>query len=132
MKKINRYYLADQLETLAENVAKRGIFVIDQKQNNITIIDYVNKAVRLQDIPNIELAKVLCNKLNKRPKNSKFDFRQVQHLLNYYNKLMNDTVFYRHTIKITDDEFKREVVITRLDITVCKIKDVVTQIKQSC
>ena len=37
--------------------------------------------------------------------------------LNYYVKLYNDTVFYRYTIKTTQDDVKREVTFNRLHDT---------------
>jgi hypothetical protein len=131
IKHANRYQLAGQLDTLVANVAKRGIYVIDRKHHAINIIDYVTKSVKLRDIPNLELAHSLCNRINKQSKLGQFNFTRTQLSLDYYNRLIADTVFYRHTVKTTKDSFRKQVAMARLDVTISKLKEIVAQIARN-
>lgn len=131
MRTVDKHRLASQLDTLAEQVSGRQIYVIQRTANGINIVDYANKSVKLNGIPTAELADYLCNKLNFDSKRT-FNFDRIQTLFDRYNRLMCDTEFYRHTIKITSSNVKKEVVAARLDVTVNKLKHVVEEIKKSC
>lgn len=132
MSMMNKRYLAQQLDTLATNVAKRGIYVVDQRRHNINIIDYIDKSVKLKNIPNIELAQYLCSSMNNHSASRNIRFDCVQDLLDKYNRLLADTVFYRYTIKHTRDDFKREAVVMRLDVAVYKLKGLAQELKRIC
>jgi hypothetical protein len=127
----NQIYLASKLDTIADRVIKRGVLVVEKNSDGFyNLIDYFNKNVILIDIPTLALAKSICEYMNnKRDTNKRKFFQDLQHLLNSYHKLNNDCIFYRHTIKVAKDMMRVEIALTRLDVTLVKLKSLHQQIQ---
>lgn len=127
----NQIYLASKLDTIADRVIKRGVLVVEKNSDGFyNLIDYFNKNVILVDVPTLALAKSICEYMNnKRDTNKRKFFQDLQHLLNSYHKLNNDCIFYRHTIKVAKDMMRVEIALTRLDVTLVKLKSLHQQIQ---
>lgn len=130
MNRINKYKLSNQLDQLADNVIKRGVYVIDKTGQSTNIVDYLKKQTVLTDIPTVEMANNICDQLNKLRIKQKPNLFQAQHLIDYCNRLNSDTICYRHTINTTRDDFKRDLVAVRLDSTLQTLKQVIYQINK--
>lgn len=124
-------YLAAKLDTIADRVIKRGVLVVEKNPDGFfNLVDYFNKSVIVADIPSISLAKSICEYLNnKRDTNKRKFFNDLQLLINSYHKLNNDCVFYRHTIKVAKDMMRVEIALTRLDVTLVKLKSLHQQMQ---
>jgi hypothetical protein len=124
-------YLAAKLDTIADRVIKRGVLVVEKNHDGFfNLVDYFNKSVIVADIPSISLAKSICEYLNnKRDTNKRKFFNDLQLLINSYHKLNNDCVFYRHTIKVAKDMMRVEIALTRLDVTLVKLKSLHQQMQ---
>ncbi len=124
-------YLAAKLDTIADRVIKRGVLVVEKNHDGFfNLVDYFNKSVIVADVPSIALAKSICEYLNnKRDTNKRKFFNDLQLLINSYHKLNNDCVFYRHTIKVAKDMMRVEIALTRLDVTLVKLKSLHQQMQ---
>ncbi len=124
-------YLAAKLDTIADRVIKRGVLVVEKNPDGFfNLVDYFNKSVIVADVPSIALAKSICEYLNnKRDTNKRKFFNDLQLLINSYHKLNNDCVFYRHTIKVAKDMMRVEIALTRLDVTLVKLKSLHQQMQ---
>ncbi len=124
-------YLAAKLDTIADRVIKRGVLVVEKNHDGFfNLVDYFNESVIVADIPSISLAKSICEYLNnKRDTNKRKFFNDLQLLINSYHKLNNDCVFYRHTIKVAKDMMRVEIALTRLDVTLVKLKSLHQQMQ---
>ncbi len=118
----NKYELAKKLERLTDKIIERGVYVIEKNNDGFyNLVEYTKKKALLLDIPGYILANNICNALNSR-KSINLNFAQT--MIGMYHKLSTDCMYYRHTIGTTKDEFRREVVITRLDIAIQQLKNV--------
>lgn len=118
----NKYELAKKLERLTDKIIERGVYVIEKNNDGFyNLVEYTKKKALLLDIPSYRLASNICNALNSR-KGINLNFAQT--MVAMYHKLSTDCMYYRHTIGTTKDEFRREVVITRLDIAIQQLKKV--------
>ncbi len=127
----NQVYLASKLDTIADRVIKRGVLVVEKNSDGFfNLLDYFNKTIIVADVPTVALAKSICDYLNsKRDTNKRKFFVDLQHLINNYHKLNNDCIFYRHTIKVAKDIMRVEIALTRLDVTLVKLKTLHQQIQ---
>jgi len=125
-------YLAEKLDTIANRVIKRGVLVVERNSDGFfNLVDYFNKNVVIVDIPTLSLAKSICDYFNnKRDTNKRKFFVDLQHLIYSYHKLNNDCIFYRHTIKVAKDIMRVEIALTRLDVTLVKLKSLNQQMQQ--
>ena len=126
--------LAKKLNTISENVSKRGAHVVVQHDGLYNVLEALKKTVVLHSIPRKTLAQALCVRLNQ-PKTSRFApvnttaIARTQKYILQYCDLVNQTVFYKHTIQVTKDDFRREVAFVRLDEAVSKGKYILSKIK---
>lgn len=58
------------------------------------------------------------------------DYSHVKHLDKQYNKHYMDTMFFKHTIKKSKDDFKKDIVETRLEIAEDAMYDVATNLER--
>ena len=94
------------------------------------LVDYFNKNVIVFDIPTPTQAKAICEYLNSRKDTNKRKFfLDLQILIDSYHKLNNDCIFYRHTIKVAKDLVRVEIALTRLDVTLVKLKNLQQQMQ---
>lgn len=119
LNKANKTELSTRLNTIASNVAKKPVYVITSDNGTYNVINYFNKYTVLKYIPSKNLAKYVCESLNTNKKSVKFS--EIQHFVDVYAKHYYDCEFYKHTIKTTKDDFKKDVTITRLDLSLIHI-----------
>jgi len=127
--KLNKRVIGKKLDKIAQNVAKRGVFVIsyDKSLEMYQILEAITKRVVLTYIPTKKLANVLCVRLNSKKLHQQTIrdggmFRKPQELINKYVDAKNECMFYRHTMKTTKDAFKFEATRHRLIETVLRQK----------
>jgi hypothetical protein len=130
MHTINKNKLTNQLDQLAERVIARGVYVIDQRDQSIHIVDYLKNQTILNDIPTIDIANNICEQMNKLVKLKKVNLVQTQQLIDQCNRLTNEMMFYSNTINTTQDEFRRDVVSMRLGDAAHTRKQLVYQINK--
>ncbi len=120
--RFNKYEIAKKLERLTDKIIERGVYVIEKNNDGFyNLVEYTKKKALLIDLPGYKLANNICNALNAR---KQVNIAFAQTMIDMYHKLSVDCIYYRHTISTTKDEFRREVVITRLDIAVQQLKNV--------
>ena len=127
LSKENKALLAKKLDSVSRKVAKRGVHVVIKHQGLYRIEEALSKSVVLDSIIYKRLAETLCVRLNRPSKHypiTSVGIERCQSDLNYYVKLYNDTVFYRYTIKTTQDDVKREVTFNRLHDTLGRMRNV--------
>lgn len=122
--------IAKKLNHIASNVAKKPVYVISRMNGNYNIVNYYNNNSVIRYIPSKSLAQYMCDAFNKKKTNK--CFRSIQQYVDTYSKHYYDCEFYKHTINTTNDEFKRSVTITRLDISIEYLKQAANQIRKSC
>lgn len=123
-KNFNKEQLAVQIDSLTNKILSKGVYVIEKTTEGFyNIRDYVKKTLILSDIPTYAIADSLCNVLNN-TKRGNFNIKIAESLIRSYHKITNDCVHYRYTIKSTKDDFRKEVVYTRLDLSVQHLKRV--------
>lgn len=128
---LSKKFLADKLDKLADRVIKRGIVVVEKNSNDYyNLIDYFTKEILLEDIPYMGMASTIANYFNTLKNiNKKKTYIDVQHHIDQYHKYNNDCLFYRRTIKQSSDSVKVAVALTRLDVTLVKLKSIQNHIQ---
>jgi hypothetical protein len=130
--------LAVKLDKLAQNVSKRGAYVVTRNATNdfFVIVEALNKKVVLTHILQKNTAQGLCVRLNSRNKpNSPYEpvtdmqLTRTQKLLNRYADLFTESIFHKYTIKTTKTNFTRDVAFIRLHETVLKLKGIAEELR---
>jgi hypothetical protein len=111
----NKDRLAEQLDQIATNVSKRGIFVVSKNVNGFyDIINYVDKSPVIRDLPAQTVANTFCERYNKGVRLREPDqTRRVAQILLKVAKLSSDCMYYTHTQSITKDNVKAEIAAMR-------------------
>ena len=128
--KAKRKELSEKLNAIATNVAKKHVFIVSPNNGSYDVLDYFSKEVVLGQIPSKNLARYVCESLNRARHTIKFN--NIQQFVDIYSKHYYDCEFYKHTIRTTKDKFKREVTITRLDLSIEHLKQAASHIRKSC
>jgi poly(3-hydroxyalkanoate) synthetase len=121
--------LAKKLSDIANNVAKKPVFVVSPNNGVFDILNYYTRIPVIQEVPSKSLAVYMCESLNKK---KTVPTKPLQKYVNIYAKHYYDCEFYKHTIKTTKDNFKRDVTINRLDISIEYLKQAASYIRKSC
>lgn len=136
--KTQQQHLAVKLDNLAKKVSQRGAFVVTRSANGdfYTITEALKKRVVLTHILQKNTAQTLCVRLNHRnkpggpyEKPNDMQMSRTQRLLNRYADLFTESIFHKHTIKTTKNDFTRDVAFVRLHETVVKLKAVSEELK---
>lgn len=130
LSKAKKAILAEKLTDIASNVARKPVFVVSLVNNNYDVIDYYTKKIIIHQIPSKSLASFICDSLNRTKK--KLPLETIQHYINTYSKHYYDCIFYKHTIKNTKDSFKKQITITRLDMSIEYLKLAVSHLRKTC
>lgn len=117
----NKDNLANKLDTLASNVAKKGVFVVIKSDPGYKVFNIINKKVLLDNIPYLSLAKELTDKVNKTKE--PMSFENLNRQIDRYYKHLNDILFYKNTIKNTNDFGKLTSAESRLQESIYAFKD---------
>lgn len=117
----NKSKLANKLDTLASNVAKKGVFVVTKSDPGYKVINYINKKVIVDYIPFLKIANEVAEQLNK--SKEPLTFESFNRRIERYYKHLNDIMFYKHTIKTSNDTFKVLSVGSRLQESICAFND---------
>lgn len=126
----NKSVLAEKLTDIASKVAKKPIFVIASSDFDYVILNYYTKEAVVKGIPSKSLAYFLCDQLNTvthRPR-----IANMQYYINMYSKHYHDCTFYKNTIKNTTDLFKKNIIMTRLDVSIENLKLALSNLRKSC
>lgn len=136
--KAQKKQLAVKLDKIAQNVSKRGAYVVMRSSGGdfYTIINALhNKKVVLTHILQKSVAKALCVRLNRRnkPKNgdpvTSLMLKNCQGILDRYADYYTESLFHKYTIKTTKTQFMRDVAFVRLHETILKLKYVSRELK---
>jgi hypothetical protein len=120
---INKQILKDLQEIIEDNLDP-SMFPY-RKGNSIRIGKFVIRESRygflVYDIEaNRQIAKTFCKTaavaLAKNLNKGRDNTQKVLHLDSVIEKHYNDCVFYKHTIRKTKDEFKKEIITVRYEI----------------
>ena len=96
--------IANKLDKLANNIAKRNIYVVKKTPYGFNILNYVTKHVFVEDIPFQNVANRYCKVLNNTKDTQ--NPRSIQRHIDLYHKHWNDIQFYKNTIKSSDDKVR--------------------------
>ncbi len=127
---MNKKRLSKQLDTIATNVAKKGIFVVGKKDEGFIVHEHVSKAIIAKELPMKCIASYICNLRNKGKVPSLSNKRKIDNLISQYYRCKNDIMFYRHTLKNTKDFILGEVIEARLFDTICKFNYTKDELKR--
>lgn len=129
----NKQEVTKQLDKISISVSKRGAFVVVSAGGLYSVFEALSKQVVLHSIPQKRLAQTLCVRLNlpnnKSSKWTRLKTSKTQKYILQYCDVINESLFYKHTIKTTDDDFRREVAFVRLDEAVRKGRYLLDKIK---
>ena len=124
-KKINRKKLAKGLEHITNNVAKRqGYFF---RKNNFNFYDIHNLTTNQKvvfDIPFQRTALAVTKILNSKEHERSISLDRLQQKCQLFHKHYNDTIFYNHTLETSTDSFKKQMVISRIDLSVAYLRTI--------
>ena len=102
----NKTKLANKLDNLASNVAKKGVYIAVESDPGYKVIDYITKKVVVDYFPYKNVAVKFAEMLNKEKEPRSYPTSGLQKHIDRYYKYYNDIQFYRHTIKTSNDSFK--------------------------
>ena len=64
----------------------------------------------------------MTKKLNSKDPDNSVGLDRLQTKVQEFHKHFNDTVFYNHTLETSKDNFKKQVIISRLDLSISYLK----------
>lgn len=103
-KKFNKNDIANKIDKLATNIAKRGIYLVKKTDVGYNIINYVTKTIFVKDIPFQNVANRYCKTLNSTKE--QLSPVNIQRHIDLYHKHYNDIQFYKYTFKTSEDKVK--------------------------
>lgn len=124
----NKKHLAQKLDNITKNVAKRGVYVVKKVDPGFHVVNYVTNKVYAENVPFIKVAKDICTTLNDKKVKDKPDSQRINKLCDKFYKHYNDIHFYKHTIYTTKDLERRLIAQTRLEESVMMLKEVKYQL----
>ena len=119
-KKYNKPHLANKLDKLADNIAKRGVFITVKTDPGFNVINYITKELVLENVPFSGVADDIIKKLNK--SKEKISLIGYQKHIDRYYKHLNDVYFYKHTIRTSKD-------FTKVFSAGCRMQDSIHMMK---
>lgn len=127
---MNKKRLSKQLDTIATNVAKKGIYVVSKQDDEFIVQEHVTKAIVARNIPMKCIASYICRLRNKGELPTINNKIKMDGLISQYYRCKNDIMFYRHTLNHTKDFTLGEVIEARLFDTVCKFNFTKDELKR--
>ena len=127
---MNKKRLSKQLDTIATNVAKKGIYVVSKQDDEFIVQEHVTKAIVARNIPMKCIASYICRLRNKGQQPTINNKRKMDGLISQYYRCKNDIMYYRHTIKNTKDFNLSQAVEARLFDTICKFNFTKDELKR--
>lgn len=127
---MNKKRLSKQLDTIATNVAKKGIYVVSKQDDEFIVQEHVTKAIVARNIPMKCIASYICRLRNKGQTPTINNKIKMDGLISQYYRCKNDIMFYRHTLNHTKDFTLGEVIEARLFDTVCKFNFTKDELKR--
>ena len=113
-KKYNKPHLAKKLDKMANNIAKRGVYIVAKANPGYNIVNYITKEVIIESIPFNKVANDVNKTLNK--SKEKQSVGNYQSHIDRYYKHYNDIQFYKHTIRTSKD-------LTKVFSAGCRLQD---------
>jgi hypothetical protein len=113
-KKFNKPHIANKLDKIANNIAKRGVYIVVKTNPGFNIINYITKEVVIENIPYSNIANTVNNTLNA--SKEKLSVNNYQTHIDRYYKHFNDIQFYKHTIRTSKD-------LTKVFSAGCRLQD---------
>ena len=113
-KKFNKPHIANKLDKIANNIAKRGVYIVVKTDPGFNIINYISKEVVIENIPFSKIANTVNKALNE--SKEKLSVNNYQSHIDRYYKHFNDIQFYKHTIRTSKD-------ITKVFSAGCRLQD---------
>lgn len=124
-KKFNNKKLAKGLDDITNKVARRqGYFFTKNNFNFYDVINIVTNKKVLVDIPFQRTASAVTKRLNTKDHAQGVSVDRLQRLCQNFHKHYNDTIFYNHSLDTTKDSFKKQIVISRLDLSIAYLKNI--------
>jgi hypothetical protein len=127
---MNKQRLTKQLDAIATNVARKGVYVVTKQDDTFVVQEHITKAVVAKELPMKCVATYLCKLRNKGKAISLPNKIKLEGLMTQYFRFKNDIMFYRHTLKHTKDFTLGEVVEARLFDTICKFNFTKDELKR--
>lgn len=133
-KLINKSELSSKLDTVAKNVANRGLFfTAKQKTSAYSVVDVKTKQPVFVDIISEDIADRIKLCLNRTPvKNIPKAIDSYKLLLRRYDALLlkhyTDMLVYSNTLDTSTDEIKLTVAESRLDLSTAKLEHLVNKL----
>lgn len=111
---MNKDKLKLGINTIAEKVANRGIYITNKEQNGLFFVqEHITKKVLNNNIPIKQVADNLCKIYNKGKTLPSHKKIELSLLIERYFKFENDIAFYKNTLKTTKDSVKYYTTIAR-------------------
>jgi len=124
-KKINKQKLARSLDEITNKVVKRkGYFFRKNRLNFYDIHDHHSKEKIVSDIPFQSTASAVTKRLNSKEHHRGIAIERLEQKISDFHKHYNDTVFYNYTLETTKDNFKRQIALTRIDLSISYLKNI--------
>ena len=117
---MNKHKLSKQLESIANNVAKKGIYVVIKHNDAFAIQEISSKKLVTVEMPMKGVAQYLCNFRNKGKRPNLTTEMKIERLAGQYFRCRTDMEFNRHTLKHTTDFTRYAVTEARMFDTMCK------------
>jgi len=127
-KNYNKTKLAGKLDNLANNVAKKGVYIAVESEPGYKVIDYITKKTVIDYFPFKPLAVKFADMLNKHEDPKIYSTLTLQKHIDRYYKYYNDVQFYKHTIKTSKDKFIVGSTGARLQDAIWMLKEAKHQI----
>lgn len=102
-KTASRELLVYQLDTIAGNIARRGVYVVTKQTPGYCVQEYLSNKQTVTGIPDIHTAQKLCDRYNQGKPLSNNQLKKFNVLLNQYHKNKTDLLFFEYTLRNSRD-----------------------------
>lgn len=95
--------LTTQLDTIAGNIARRGVYVVTKQSPGYCVQEYLSNKQTVTGIPDMHVAQRLCDRYNQGKPLSNNQLKKLNVLLNQYHKNKTDLLFFEYTLRNSRD-----------------------------
>jgi hypothetical protein len=97
-KPVSKQRLSQQLETIVNNITRRGIYVVKKQSVGYCIQEYLTSNQVVDGLPDTHIAHQLCDRYNQGKYLTVPQLKKLNDLLAQYQKNKTDLMFFQNTL----------------------------------
>lgn len=126
--------VARRLDHMLDTVVQRGVYVVKRLDHqHYQVVEVKTQRLMIDHIPYKKAALSVCDKLNQRQQRPGSEHLQgISLKFRHLGKLINDCVYYAHTVNSTPDIVTRGAITARLHLARASIAQIEQSLRSVC